>query len=407
MGRAMALADASKPYRLPPILKKEPAELAVDAAASNPPANPPSQRPEQDSPVKTATLPPASSPPTPYSDEAMRRYDINVPPTPYSKCDPISIELKGNNVVACGSQLLLGGDRYNIFISLVLMTVPTACFVVPASQWDTSFAIVIPPVVLWIIMVATSCAAAFLDPGIIPRKPPPPPGQEVKQGASKLVDGVIFKWCRTCNIYRPPRCKHCPVCDNCVDRFDHHCPWVGTCIGRRNYRYFFIFINATCISALYVAVVSLVYLLQEHSSFSDAMADSWHIAIAFVLSSLAAPLVGSLAGYHMILIYENKTTNEDLNRVYEAAPNPFQMGCTGNIQALFCATQRPSLLVVNAQKDGDSKMSREAWVSPNQPGVTGDAASPAQELNTLPGDASSSSQEGSYPGSIPSIPTLR
>lgn len=75
----------------------------------------------------------------------------------------------------------------------------------------------------------------FLGPGLIKNS-------ENLSRLSLLQDFEATELCAECLVVTLPRSRHCNVCSACVDRFDHHCPWLNTCIGRKNHATFLVFI---------------------------------------------------------------------------------------------------------------------------------------------------------------------
>mmetsp|Transcript_440 Transcript_440/g.613 ORF Transcript_440/g.613 Transcript_440/m.613 type:complete len:363 (-) Transcript_440:21-1109(-) len=62
-----------------------------------------------------------------------------------------------------------------------------------------------------------------------------------------------WRYCGVCSLYQPPRAAHCPDCNVCIQEYDHHCPWMGTCIGKKNMSSFVCFNITWLMYLLYAA----------------------------------------------------------------------------------------------------------------------------------------------------------
>lgn len=62
--------------------------------------------------------------------------------------------------------------------------------------------------------------------------------------------------CPDCEVIRTEKSRHCSVCNRCIERFDHHCPWINNCVGTNNHGIFVVFL--TSMETLVIMIFSVV-----------------------------------------------------------------------------------------------------------------------------------------------------
>ena len=74
---------------------------------------------------------------------------------------------------------------------------------------------------------------------------------------------LLEQYCPQCLIKIDYRTKHCLICEKCVDNFDHHCFWVGNCIGKNNFNLFFIFLVYIIFNTIFNFLITTYYVFYE------------------------------------------------------------------------------------------------------------------------------------------------
>ncbi|KAI9842352.1 MAG: Eukaryotic peptide chain release factor GTP-binding subunit [Thelocarpon superellum] len=279
----------------------------------------------------------------------------------------------GNTVFCWGGRWQNTRSRpVNIITGLVVI-VPGVLFLAISGPWlaqNVSLALPILFGYLFLICLSSFVHASVTDPGILPRSlhPFPPPSEDEDPLAlgpattgwttiksftnSRTAMEVPTKYCKTCNIWRPPRAHHCRVCDSCIETQDHHCVWLNNCVGRRNYRYFFVFIASGTLLGLFLVGASLTHILlyraRQDISFGDAI-NVWRTPFAMaILGVIVTPYPAALWAYHFMLNGRGETTREYLNShkfTKEDRHRPFSEGnVLANLSVVQCRPRPPTYL---------------------------------------------------------------
>ncbi|XP_030193389.1 palmitoyltransferase ZDHHC3 isoform X3 [Gadus morhua] len=127
------------------------------------------------------------------------------------------------------------------------------------SVWCSLHGVVFNLILL--LLLACHAKAVFSDPGMVPLPETAIDFSDLRS-QSRMNERVVCPkgcegWtvCSRCETYRPPRAHHCRVCQRCIRRMDHHCPWINNCVGELNQKYFIQFLFYTGLASLYSMVL--------------------------------------------------------------------------------------------------------------------------------------------------------
>uniref|UniRef100_A0A914GXP5 Palmitoyltransferase n=1 Tax=Globodera rostochiensis TaxID=31243 RepID=A0A914GXP5_GLORO len=209
--------------------------------------------------------------------------------------------------------------------------------------------------------------------------------------ASRSNDGAV-RCCLKCSCVKPDRCHHCSVCGHCVLKFDHHCPWVNTCINFNNYKFFMLFLGYGSVLCFFGFFTILPYFISfwQRGDLSQTEVSRFLVFFLFFVAGLFGLSMGCLFFYHLFLISKNRSTIESFRPpifTHGADKCVYNLGVRRNFEEVFGSDKRKWLLPLFSSNGNGTAFRNSAEVFRSR-------YSPVSTIGHLTG--SSSSEEDDY-----------
>lgn len=133
-------------------------------------------------------------------------------------------------------------------------------------------------------------------------------------------------WCAECKSLKTDRAHHTRYSETCIPRFDHYCMWLGTPVGKRNYRLFcqFMVYMLTVIIIVFVSTCAhlrdIIKIHQRQNRSNGGSAINPNIAVLLIISGVPLILLAGLLSSIITLIWHNSTTIEHMAQKNKAFP---------------------------------------------------------------------------------------
>lgn len=125
--------------------------------------------------------------------------------------------------------------------------------------------------------------------------------------ALKVTGGMHS--CQVCSVYKPARAHHCSRCMRCVLKYDHHCPWIGQCVGFFNYKLYLLFVGYTHVFTVIITASLGSSLLRLALGGAVSASNPWlralsELPIGSTYASEKAASVPIVATYLLAIVFQ-------------------------------------------------------------------------------------------------------